>query len=63
MNIPRWVRQLVYIVALVLAVILAIGVVWTDWITGEEVVLAMETAGVIFAGLAGLLALINLSPE
>ena len=63
MNIPSKVRAAIYAIALALVVFMAVAVVLFGWVTQEQVVRIVELATLFFGGVAGLLALVNVTPD
>jgi hypothetical protein len=58
----KW-RGILYIALAVIAVVLAVVVVFLGVITSDQVLKAVEVAALIYAAFIGLLARVNLSPD
>ncbi len=56
-------RGILYIGLAVVAVILAIGIVLFGWVTQDQVMQVIVTAGALYAAFIGLLARMNLTPD
>lgn len=63
MNIPSNVRRIIYITAIVLAVVLAGIVVFAGSFTEEQLFGVIDLASKLFGGFVGLLALINITQD